>query len=60
MISLDEITIWLLFISACFLLISLGVLLYACALLLEVRHKVKTFEWRPPTHSNGYRIRVRE
>jgi hypothetical protein len=59
MITVDELTIWLLFISATFFLISLGVLLYACALLLDLRHKIKTFDWRAPTHSNGYKIRER-
>ena len=59
MITIDELTIWLLFISATFFLISLAILLYACGLLLDLQHKIKTFAWRPPTHTNGHKIRER-
>jgi hypothetical protein len=41
MISTDELTCWLLFLSAGMFLASMGVLVYSCALLLNVRHKIK-------------------
>jgi hypothetical protein len=41
MITTDDFTCWLLFLSALLFLVSMGVLLYACALLLNVRRKIK-------------------
>ena len=52
-ITTDELTCWLLFLSALLFLVSMGVLLYACALLLNVRHKVKQFAWRPEVVRDG-------
>jgi hypothetical protein len=57
--TLDEIACWLLFISAAFCLAAIGVLIYACALLLDVQHRIRAFEWREPTHTNGHKIRER-
>jgi hypothetical protein len=47
MITQDDLTVWLLFLSAGLFLASMGVLVYCCALLLNVRHKIKQFTWRP-------------
>jgi hypothetical protein len=53
MISSDEFTCWLLFFSAVMFLISAAILIYACALLLEVRRKIKQFAWRPEVVRDG-------
>jgi formate-dependent nitrite reductase membrane component NrfD len=55
MMTLDEITVWLLFIAAVLFLVSMAVLVYCCALLLNVRRKIKQFAWRPEVvrDSNG-------
>jgi formate-dependent nitrite reductase membrane component NrfD len=53
MITLDEITVWLLFIAAVLFLVSMAVLVYCCALLLNVRHKIKQFAWRPEVIRDG-------
>jgi hypothetical protein len=52
-ITTDEITVWLLFLSAGMFLASMGVLVYCCALLLNVRHKIKQFAWRPEVIRDG-------
>ncbi len=57
--TLDELTIWLLLVAAAIFLASFAMLVYTVALLLEVRHKVKAFDWRAPTHHNGHQIRER-
>jgi hypothetical protein len=46
-ISSDDLTVWLLFISAGMFLASAAILVYTCALLLKVRRKIKQFTWRP-------------
>jgi hypothetical protein len=43
----DEFTIWVLILAASMFLMSMAILIYACALLLEIHHKVKKFAWRP-------------
>jgi hypothetical protein len=53
MISTDELTCWLLFISAVMFLVSMAVLVYCCALLLNVRRKVKQFAWRTEVIRDG-------
>jgi hypothetical protein len=40
-VTTDDLTVWLLFLSAGMFLASMGVLVYCCALLLNVRHKIK-------------------
>jgi hypothetical protein len=53
MMTLDELTVWLLFISAGMFLVSMAVLVYCCALLLHVRRKIKQFTWRPEVVRDG-------
>ncbi len=53
MITPDEITVWLLFMAAGLFLASMAILVYCCALLLQVRHKIKEFTWRPEVLRDG-------
>jgi hypothetical protein len=47
----DEVTVWLLFISTMMLLGGLIVLLYACILMIDVRHRLKASR-RPERERN--------
>ena len=51
--TLDETVIWLLVASAALFIVSLAILLYCCVLLIDVRHKVKQFTWRPEFVRDG-------
>jgi hypothetical protein len=42
-----ELEIWLLFFSGGMFLISAAILLYVCALLLDVRHRINQWAWQP-------------
>jgi hypothetical protein len=53
MITQDDLTVWLLFLSAGLFLASAAILVYTCALLLNVRRKIKQFTWRPEVVRDG-------
>lgn len=61
MISADELTVMLLIVAVAMFLLALAILLYCCALMLEVRDKIKLLPKLPavPRDHNGRRIQER-